>query len=75
MKPYGNLSGNSGVAAYEDGPDFIRVEFSSGRIYRYTYESAGEDNIEYMKQLAESGHDLNSFINTDVKYLYAVRER
>ena len=74
MKPYGNLGGNSGVNAYEIGSDFIRVEFSTGGIYRYTYESAGKNNIEYMKQLAESGHGLNSFINTDVRDLYAARE-
>ncbi len=75
MKPYGNLGGNSGVAAYEDGPDFITVEFTTGAIYQYTYESAGRDNIEYMKQLAESGHGLNSFINTEVRDLYATRVR
>ncbi len=75
MKPYGNLGRNSGVAAYEVGPDFIVVEFSTGAMYEYTYESAGRDNIEHMKQLAESGHGLNSFINTEVRNLYAARKR
>ena len=75
MKPYANLGGNSGVVAYENGPDFIKVQFSDGSIYPYTYASAGADNIECMKQLAESGHGLNSFINTNVRNLYAAKER
>ena len=75
MKPYENLGGNSGVVTYENGPDFIKVQFSDGSIYRYTYASAGSDNIECMKQLAESGHGLNSFINTNVRNLYAAKER
>lgn len=75
FKPYRNLGGNSGVAAYEIRSDFIRVQFSTGAIYRYTYESAGKDNIESMKKLAEKGQGLNGFINRNVKYRYAARER
>ena len=60
---------------YEIGQDFIRVQFSDGSIYLYTYESAGPANIEEMKQLAELGHGLNSFINKNVRNLYAVKER
>ena len=33
MKRYGNLHGNSGIAAYEEGADFIRIRFTSGSIY------------------------------------------
>ena len=36
MEPYKNLSGNSGVVAYETGPDFIKVQFSDGGVYVYT---------------------------------------
>ena len=60
---------------YDIGSDFIRVEFSGGSVYRYTYESAGSHKIERMKQLAESGQGLNSFINTDVRMNYAEKER
>ena len=63
MKPYENLSGNSGVEAYELGPDFIRVRFRSGGTYLYTYENVGEENVEKMKELAESGRGLATFIN------------
>ena len=75
MERYGNLSGDSGVSAYEIGSDFIRVEFSSGRIYLYTYISTGSDDIESMKKLATDGRGLNTFINTTVRKRYARRER
>lgn len=75
MERYKNLSGDSGVVAYEIGPDFIRVRFSDGEIYLYNYASAGPHNIEHMKQLARSGQGLNSFINTTVRKAYARKER
>ena len=43
MKRYGNRHGNSGIAAYEMGTDFIRLRFTSGNVYLYTYDSAGEE--------------------------------
>ena len=75
MELYRNLGGDSGIEAYEAGPDFIRVQFSDGSVYLYTYESAGSQNIEHMKQLAVNGQGLNSFINTTVRYDYAQKER
>lgn len=75
VERYANLSGNSGIVGYELGKDFIRVYFSDGSIYLYTYESAGVANIEQMKQLARKGQGLNSFINKYVHKAYARRER
>jgi hypothetical protein len=74
MKRYGNLHGNSGIAAYEEGSKFIRIQFTSGSIYLYTYESAGEDDIEEMKELAREGSGLTRFIN-DFRPGYAARGR
>lgn len=71
MPRYANLSGRSGVTAYEVGQDWICVQFSDGSTYLYTYQSAGAENIETMKQLARQGQGLNSFINRYVKYGYA----
>lgn len=45
---YGNRAGNSGVVAYEIRRDCIRVKFLDGRIYTYTYRSAGRENVERM---------------------------
>jgi len=41
--------------------------FRNGSVYTYSYDSAGEDNVEQMKQLAQSGSGLNSFILSNVK--------
>jgi hypothetical protein len=64
MQKYANLGGNSNIISYKVGSDYIVVEFMSGsdRIYTYTYASAGTEAIEQMKQLADSGVGLNSFI-------------
>lgn len=65
MEPYKNLNGNSNVASYTIGDDYILVRFMSGRWtdYTYTYSNAGSSDIEAMKQLARQGYDLNSFIS------------
>ncbi len=75
MEPYRNVAGNSGVKAYEAGPDYITIEFSDGAVYRYTYASAGEENVERMKGLAEAGQGLNTFISTSVSKLYERKEK
>jgi len=71
METYKNLGGDSGVSSFEIGSDYIEVEFDDGAIYLYTYESAGEYNIEEMKKIANSGEGLNSFINKYVRKKYA----
>jgi hypothetical protein len=75
MERYRNLGGDSSVAQYETGPDFMRVQFRDGSIYLYTNASAGAPNIEHMKQLAAGGQGLNSFIMRAVRKAYARRER
>jgi hypothetical protein len=75
MERYRNLSGDSAVKAYECGPEFIRIQFSDGAVYLYTYSSTGSYNIEQMKQLAKNGRGLNSFISTTVRKAYARKER
>jgi len=63
MRPYANLSGDSGILAYEPGPTFIRIQFLSGDPYVYTYESIGQENVERMKVLAAAGKGLSTFIS------------
>jgi hypothetical protein len=75
MERYKNIDGDSGVAGYESGADFIRVQFSDGAVYLYTYASAGSQAIEQMKAQAAAGRGLNAFINTTVKKSYASKER
>lgn len=75
MERYKNLGGDSNVVAYEIGSDSIKVRFGDGSIYTYTYQSAGQSNIEQMKTLAIAGHGLNSFINRVVRKRYASKSR
>lgn len=75
MERYKDIDGDSGVAAYEIGTDYIRVQFKDNSVYLYTYASAGSNNIEQMKRLAEAGDGLNAFINKNVKKRYARKER
>ncbi|MEW6747684.1 MAG: hypothetical protein AB1486_33560 [Planctomycetota bacterium] len=56
MQRYRNVQGDSGVAAYETGPDCIRVKFKHGGTCEYDYASTGEFHGERMKVLAASGH-------------------
>lgn len=75
MERYRNRGGDSGIVAYEIGPDSITVMFSDGAVYLYTYQSAGSANIERMKRLAIAGEGLNSFINRRVRKRYARKLR
>lgn len=71
MQHYLDIDGDSNVEAYDIGPDYIGVKFfGTTKIYQYSYQSAGRENVETMKRLAKNGDGLNSFINKNVKYLY-----
>lgn len=71
MKSYKNLGSNSNIRCYEIGFDYIDVEFyGTGRIYRYSYRSAGRIHVENMKILAEKGIGLNSYIMRNARKLY-----
>ncbi len=75
MTLYKNLGHNSSVVAYSYDATSITVKFqqpnNSGKlIYHYTNNSAGPRNIEEMKQLADAGIGLNSYIMAYVKKLY-----
>lgn len=71
MQRYRNLSGESGVVAYECHAHSIVVKFQDGVRYEYTEQSAGADAIRAMKQLAESGRGLSTFISRHVRDRYA----
>ena len=71
MERYKNSGGDSGISAYEIGSDYIIVKFSSTvRTYRYSYRKAGQNHVENLKRIAQSGRGLNSYINNYVKNLY-----
>ena len=67
MRQYGGNTKRRGVTGFEIGPESIDVEFTSGWIYHFSYQRPGQPRVEHMKQLAESGHGLSTFINKHVK--------
>jgi hypothetical protein len=75
MRPYENLSGKSGVTAYQIGDTFIIVEFRDGSTYAYTNSTTGISNIQIMKRLAVKGSGLSTFISRHVKDKYAEKLR
>ena len=71
MEKYRNLSGESGVVAYQEGKDFIKVKFmGSEQVYTYSYDSAGIRHVEKMKVLARKGEGLSTYISRYVKDKY-----
>lgn len=70
MERYLNLGGDSNIAYYEIGPDYINVMFYGGVTYVYTYKSAGRYHVDNMKSLATQGSGLNSYIMGNCKNSY-----
>lgn len=70
MVPYANRNGNSNVVAFEIGDTWIRVQFSTGSSYTYSYQKAGRIHVENLKRLARSGNGLNGYINLNCSKLY-----
>ena len=72
MQQYKNLSGSSGVMAYECGSDYIQVRFrNDDYIYLYNYSKPGRQNTEKMKRLARGGRGLSTFISREIRENYA----
>jgi ubiquinone/menaquinone biosynthesis C-methylase UbiE len=75
MQRYRNLSGNSGVVAYELTESGIVVKFVDGWKYEYTCRSAGADTVATMRRLADSGRGLAGFISRHAREAYARKFR
>ena len=76
MPAYANLSGKSGVIAYDDStPDEILVTFRTGRYrhYLYTAASCGLAAVNVLRSRARAGKGLNEFITRHIKGGYASR--
>lgn len=74
MQPYRGSDGDSGIVAYECGPDWIEVRFRRGGTYRYDARHPGVDHVLEMQRLAEAGDGLNTYINRFVRDGYSARE-
>ncbi len=75
MQPYKNLNGNSNIAAFEIGSDYIKVEFNDRSLYLYNYVRPGTMHVESMKRLAIQGFGLNGYIGLNIKKNYYTQLR
>lgn len=62
MLPYRDLSGGQAVVGYTRGPRSLRVTYANGQSYLYSWDSAGQEHVEAMKQLAIAGQGLTRYI-------------
>jgi hypothetical protein len=71
MTPYKDLSGRSGIEAYEIRDRSIVVRFKHAGSYVYNYDNPGPEEVEVMKRLAQQGRDLSTYISQKVRRRYA----
>lgn len=71
MEEYKNLSGNSGVEKFLVGADFIKIRFKNmAKIYVYSHTKPGATHVEKMKELAEAGRGLSTYVSQKIKKNY-----
>jgi hypothetical protein len=75
VQRYRNVSGDSGVVAFDLRPSSVIVQFRDGWKYEYTISSAGPDAVAEMKRLAMQGRGLSTFVSQHVRDAYARRFR
>jgi hypothetical protein len=73
MQRYRDVSGDSGVSAYETGPQSITVRFKDGGTYLYDASIPGKRFVTAMKKRAAEGKGLATYINRHVRERYAAR--
>ena len=71
MERYKNLSGKSGVRAYQIREHSIVIEFEANGKYLYSYDRPGREHVEEMKKLAVEGLGLSTYTSKVVKKRYA----
>jgi hypothetical protein len=74
MQRYKDLSGSSGVRAFEVLPHAIRIEFKDGGRYLYDHSVPGRAHVEAMKRLALAGQGLATYINRYVREDFAKKD-
>lgn len=72
MQKYADINNDSGVDSFEIKDTSITVWFTKGahKPYTYSYNLAGQNHVDRMKQLALTGDGLNAYINHNVKFKY-----
>jgi hypothetical protein len=75
MERYQNVNADSGVEAYETGPDWIKVRFRNGPTYVYDSVKPGAEHVARMQELARAGRGLSTYISQHVQKAFSRTER
>ena len=68
METYKNKSHDSGVVSYEIRDNSILLQFQgSDDIYEYNTFRPGTEHVAKMKELAEAGQGLSTYVSTHVR--------
>jgi len=70
MKIYQNLSGKSTITFYEIGQQRIVVQYKNGSAHLYNQATSESLNFDIMKDLAQTGLGLHTFITRFVDNSY-----
>lgn len=62
MQPYKNLENGSSILQFKIGREYIIIQFKNKSTIEFTYERAGKDLVERLKQLAVKGRGLQRYI-------------
>jgi carbamate kinase len=75
MKAYKDITGKSGVLAYEIRADQLYVLFKTEPevIYVYNYDKPGKRHLDEMKKLAVNGKGLSTYISVNVRGNFACK--
>lgn len=64
---------DTGVRAFALFPQAIALKFSDGRVYLYDATAPGRLHVEHMRELAQRGSGLTTYVNQRVREHYAGR--
>lgn len=74
FKPYANHSGQSGIRAYALLPGAILLRFADDRqVYLYDDVIPGAADVAAMREHAEAGSGLATYVNRHVRTRYRAR--
>ncbi len=62
MQKYQNLSGKSSIESYELGNNRIIVQYKNGSAFLFNQSYSGTLDLNIMKDLAQTGKGLSTFI-------------
>lgn len=66
MQPYTDRGGDTTVIGFEDGDDFIRIQYLDGAILEFRVGEVSAAHVMNLRQLAQLGEGLQSYLSRHV---------